>query len=233
MRKDLARHRLSLTRNIPYPNPYIDLMLGEFASWTRTEESALAHKGAWRSDVFGVSEETPLDLEIGTGNGFHFGHHCLNHPDRVVVGLEIKFKPLVQSIRRVVQAGKSNGCMVRFHAGSLEQIFGPQELDNVYLHFPDPWPKKRHFKNRLIQNEFLAQIYQLQKTGSFFEFKTDSRDYFEWALEKMKTSPYEIEFSSRDLHNSEKADTNFITQFESLFLRKGQPIFYALLRKAH
>ena len=231
MRKDFARHQLSLTRNIPYPNPYIALMMGEFAQWTRTEETAPGHKGSWRSQVFGVPASVPLDLEIGTGNGFHFGHHCLTHPDRVVVGLEIKFKPLVQSIRRVVRAGKSNGVMVRFHAGLLEELFAPQELDNVYLHFPDPWPKKRHFKNRLVQDEFLKKIFHLQKEGSFLEFKTDSRDYFEWSLEKMADSPYEIDFFSRDLHNSEKAATNFVTQFESLFLRKGQPIYYALLRK--
>lgn len=232
MKKDLARNRLSLTHSIPrHLNPYIDLMLGEYAPYTRTEEQALGLKGRWRQEVFAVSESTPLDLEIGTGNGFHFSHHCLTSPDRVVVGLEIKFKPLVQSIRRVVREGGKNGCMVRFHGGGADQMFLPSEVDNIYIHFPDPWPKKRHFKNRLIQDDFLGKMHGLQKPGSFLEFKTDSESYFEWAAEKMENSPYEVEFLTEDLHNSERASSNFVTQFESLFLRKGLPIHYALLRK--
>lgn len=231
MKKNLARNQLSLTREIPYPNPYIDLMLGEFSRWTRSEESAPSHRGKWRQEVFGASEDAPLDLEIGTGNGFHFGHRCQVAPDRLLVGLEIKYKPLVQSIRRVVKAGGTNGCMVRYHAGAVDQIFAPEEIENVYIHFPDPWPKKRHFKNRLIQDGFLARLHKLQKEGGFLEFKTDSRDYFHWALERMKNSPYKIEFFTEDLHNSERADQNFVTQFESLFLRQGLPIYCAHLMK--
>jgi tRNA (guanine-N7-)-methyltransferase len=231
MKKNLARNQLSLTREIPYPNPYIDLMLGEFSRWTRSEEAAPGHKGKWRQEVFDAPVDVPMDLEVGTGNGFHFGHRCQVAPERLLIGLEIKFKPLVQSIRRVVRAGGTNGCMVRYHAGAVDEIFAPEELNNVYIHFPDPWPKKRHFKNRLIQDGFLHKLYQLQKPGSFLEFKTDSRDYFEWALERMQKGPYKLDFFTDDLHKSERAQQNFITQFESLFLRQGLPIYYALLVK--
>jgi tRNA (guanine-N7-)-methyltransferase len=74
-------------------------------------------------------------------------------------------------------------------------------------------------------------MFALQKPGSFFEFKTDSDDYFDWALPMFEKSPYEVEGSTRDLHISDYAKQNFVTHFESLFLRKGQPIYYAFMWK--
>ena len=212
-------------------NPYVELMHTEFKDWS-FDETASQFAGYWREQVYSCGASVPLDLEIGTGNGTHFAKLTQSYPDRMFMGLELKFKTLVQSIRRSVRAGCTNGRMARFRAEGVKELFAEGEIDNVYIHFPDPWPKKRHNKNRLIQKVFLEDLYFVMKTGSYVEFKTDDYNYFKWAVRFFRSSPFEISFFSEDLHNSFRKDKNFVTHFESLFLQKKQPIFYCrLLRK--
>lgn len=225
-----AQLQLTRTKDIPQPNEYVKALLGEFSKWAFDEEKSPMLQGKWREN-FEVSPGHPLDLEIGTGNGFHFGHQALSHPERCLIGIEIKYKPLIQSIRRVVREGGENARICRYNARLVKELFAHEELDDVFIHFPDPWEKKNQKKHRLIQDDFLEDLYSCQKKGGRLFFKTDSRDYFEWALEKFEKSSYKMEGHSFDLHNSAWADKNFVTHFESLFLRQGLPIHYAELSK--
>jgi tRNA (guanine-N7-)-methyltransferase len=216
---------------MPHPNPYVRMLSEDFAEWTFTEEAASDFRGRWRSDVFAVTEETPLDLEIGTGNGTHFAHIAKDRPHRALLGLELKYKPLVQSIRRARRLGCKNARMLRYNASALGDIFSEGELNQVFIHFPDPWPRKSQWKNRLIQSSFLECLFRLQQPQSTIEFKTDNQDYFKYAMERFQTSPYQIIGYSEDLHRSSHVVDNFVTQFESLFLRQGLPIYFARLQR--
>lgn len=226
-----AQLQLTRTKDIPDPNIYILALQNEYAPWAFDEERSPKFKGNWRSE-FDVPEDHPLDLEIGTGNGFHFGHQALSHPERCLVGIELKYKPLIQSIRRVVREGGTNARICRYNARLVKDLFAENELNDVYIHFPDPWEKKNRTKHRLVQDDFLKDLFHSQQSGSKIYFKTDSRDYFDWALEKFEKSPYRVEGHSFDLHSSEWAEKNFPTHFEKLFLRKGLPIHYAELLKS-
>ena len=221
---------------LEHPNMYVGMMLNEFRDVAFDEPRALALRGRWRELGFGraaaaESGRIPMDLEIGTGNGFHFAHRAKTRPERLLVGLELKFKPLVQSIRRCVRAGCENARIARFDAHVVGDLFEPGEIDDVFIHFPDPWPKKRNWKNRTVNPEFLSRLHALQRPGSKVEFKTDSEAYFDWALERFPSAPYRVEFVTRDLHHSERAPLNFVTAFESLFLGQGLPIYCAILAR--
>lgn len=223
--------RMALTRNLRRPTEYVQKMNGEFSAWAFNEELGPTFKGKWREQAFKIDETHPLDLEIGTGNGYHFAHLAAKNPDRALIGIELKFKPLVQSIRRALRTGSQNARIVRYDACRLDDLFADAELNNVYIHHPDPWPKERHWKHRLIQDEFLIELHRLMRPGTFVDFKTDSRDYFEWSVERFKRSPFRLTRESWDLHRSEWQSENFVTHFESIFLSKGQPIHYARLEK--
>lgn len=223
--------RVSRTKTIPAPNEYILALQGEFSPWSYDEERAPQFRGAWRREAFGVPEEMPLDLEIGTGNGLHFAHHAFHHRERCLLGIELKYKPLIQSIRRALRAGCENARIARYNAYLLNELFVPGELNDVFIFFPDPWEKLRQRKHRLIQDQFLTQLFEMQRPGSKLIFKTDSRDYFEWSLERFKRSPYKLTGHTFDLHHSEFAATNFITQFERLFIQQGLSIGYACLER--
>lgn len=226
-----AQLQLSKTKSLKRPNEYVAALSGELKGLAFDEEDCLLFKGQWRQKVFQVPPDHPMDLEIGTGNGFHFGHRALSQPDRCLIGIELKYKPLVQAMRRVVRGGGLNARMIRYNAVLIDHLFETGELNDVIIHFPDPWEKLRQQKHRLIQDEFLQRLFRLQKPGSRIEFKTDSRDYFLWAMERFERSSYRIEASSEDLHRSPYAEKNFVTHFERIFLRKGLPIHYCLLQK--
>jgi len=211
-------------------NPYVEIMYRDYPQWAFADNAQLM-KGVWREQVFKKESQTPLDLEIGTGNGYHFAHLCKKHPERSFLGMELKYKPLIQTIRRCLREDSANGRLLKCDANDISKLFGEEEIDNVYIHHPDPWPKKRHLKNRLIQPPFLKKLYSAMKPGSQLEFKTDHLGYFQWATEFFKASDFEFLFYTEDLHNSSRKDLNFVTQFESLFIQKNQPIYYSLLAK--
>ncbi len=204
---------------------------GEFNDWAIDEEECLLYKGQWRKKVFKANKKATLDLELGTGTGTHFAHYAQNNPDHCVIGIERKYKPLIQTIRRAVNAGCTNARGVRYHADFISDIFAKEELDNVFIHFPDPWVKKRKAKNRLIQPEFLEELYEMQKSGAFLEFKTDDKNYYKEALARFKKSKYKMIDYTEDLHNSPWAVGNVITQFERIFLNQDIKINYVLMMK--
>lgn len=227
----LPRRRLNLTSSLPRPNRYTQGLQEDFAQFAFNEVRAPSNKGKWRSDVFKTAVSTPMDLEIGTGNGFHFGHRALMFPNRCIVGLELKYKPLFQAIRRAVTKGAVNAAMCRFHAFNIPELFETGELNDVYIHFPDPWTSPRKPKNRVVNRIMLDMLFEMQRPGSMIEFKTDSREMFLWALEEIQASKYVLEAHTLDLHSSEHAAGNFQTFFESLFVKDGLPINYARLRR--
>ena len=224
--------RLSRTRTIPVPNEYILALQNELSEWSYDEERTPGFCGRWRELAFnGLGEDAPLDLEIGTGNGLHFAHYAAAHPERSLLGIELKYKPLIQSIRRALRAGCANARIARYNAALVQEMFRPNELNDVFIFFPDPWEKLRQRKHRLIQDEFLARLHPCQRPGSRLVFKTDSREYFDWALERFERSPYRVLGFTHDLHRSEFADGNFITAFERIFMRQGVPIGYAVMER--
>lgn len=233
MSRGLQNH-LAKTRAIPNPTVYVTQLLHDYAEWAFDEERCLDYRGRWRAQVFNSSIEVPLDVEIGTGIGIHFADYSLNHPNRHIVGFELKFKPLIQSIRRARRNGSVNARMVRYNATQIEEVFAPDEVNNVFIHFPDPWQKKRSTeKHRLFHGDFLQKLYGLQRFGSFVDFKTDSANYFDFVLGKVESTLYRLDRVSRDLHQSEWAPLNLKTPFEDYFLKENLPIHYLRFSKNH
>jgi len=225
------RQQINLTRELKYQNEYTLALDGDLRDYAFNEERSPLNKGRWREDIFQVSTPTPMDLEIGTGNGLHFFHRAGQDPNRCLVGVELKYKPLIQTIRRCVSRGYQNARICRYHAFNIDLLFAANELNNIYIHFPDPWVTPRKPKNRFVNAKVLDLLWERQRPGSTLEFKTDSREYYLWSMEQIRQSKYNIEFETLNLHQSEKAAQNFVTQFERIFIRQGIEINYVLLRK--
>lgn len=226
-----ARPNITKTSEISNPTYYVEALGGEYSQFAFDEIRAEKFKGVWRSEAFGAPANIPMDLEIGTGNGFFFAHRAASQPQRLLLGLELKFKPLIQSIRRALKSGATNARIARYHAGFLHNLFEPEEIEHVFIHHPDPWTKRSQCKKRLMNRRFLEKLYHLQKPDSFLELKTDSSEYFFWAIEEFKLSPYKFERYTENLHLSEWAEENFVTHFEKVYLEKGQPIYYLRVHK--
>ena len=221
-----AQKQISLTKNIKQPNHYIQALYKE--EWAIDEEEAVSYKGKWRT-LFDDKLSNSLHLEIGCGNGKHFSNLCLKKTQDCFLAIELKYKPLIQSIQKVKKNNCPNGRVIRYNARWIDNLFEPKELNNVYIHFPDPWLKKRRSKkHQLIQSDFCKKLYQIQKKDSYLEFKTDSADYFEQSVKEFKKAGYQIEKYSQNLYEKEDPTFNHLSQFELIFVKKNIPIQYAL-----
>ena len=114
---------------------------------------------------------------------------------------------------------------MRVDARLLPDIFDKGEVDKIYLNFSDPWPKARHAKRRLTSREFLARYDQILVPDGKVEFKTDNKGLFEFSLEEVKETKWNLDAFTFDLHhNEEMVKGNVMTEYEEKFSSMGNPI---------
>jgi len=220
-----AQKTLICSRDLIKKNPYVRKMYNEYAGWVFDEQEAPSLKGHWRTKAFQATLSHSLNVEIGSGAGDHFAHLAVHHIDRLYLAVEMKYKPLIQTVRKVVRNNCSNAKVIRYNGRLLNQIFGYREINNVYIHFPDPWPKKRHHKHRLIHPDFVKILHSLQQAGSFVEIKTDSSAYIQDIQQIFHLSAYQQMVFSSDW-NKERGEEDVMTFFENIFAQKGTPVYY-------
>ncbi len=125
----------------------------------------------------------PLVLEIGFGGGEHLVAQAAGQPEARFIGVEPFLNGVASCLRHIEESGVTN---VRLHQGDARDVVArlpDASLDLCYILFPDPWPKLRHHKRRLIQPEFLAALARVLKPGAEVRFATDWANYAAWTLE--------------------------------------------------
>jgi tRNA (guanine-N7-)-methyltransferase len=132
--------------------------------------------------LFGRS--APTVLEIGFGNGATLAAMAAAAPEKNFLGVEVHRPGVGGLLQRLAEQGLSNVRVVQTDAKALlEQCIPDASLDAVYLFFPDPWPKKRHHKRRLLQTEFAQLVRRKLVVGGIFHAATDWAPYAEHMLE--------------------------------------------------
>lgn len=116
-------------------------------------------------------------------------------------------------------------------ASSLTEYFDSEIFESIYANFSDPWPKTGHARRRLTHPEFLNRYLYLLRPGGYFRFKTDNAGLFAYSLEMLEASPFTVTFVTHDLHASERAGENIMTEYEKNFTQKGFPIHMVEARK--
>ncbi|OHE88847.1 MAG: tRNA (guanosine(46)-N7)-methyltransferase TrmB [Verrucomicrobia bacterium RIFCSPLOWO2_12_FULL_64_8] len=121
-------------------------------------------------------------LEIGCGHGHFLSAYAAAHPARLCIGLDLRLERILKARRKRDRAGLVNLHFIRGEARDFLRELPPgARLLDIYLLFPDPWPKKRHHKHRLLKAEFLDELAARAGEGSRFFFRTDHQPYFEEA----------------------------------------------------
>lgn len=224
-------------------NPYVD-RIHEYAPWAMTAEQAEEVRGGWRAQV-GATADAPLLLEIGPGNGFFFRELCRRHADAAVVGIEIRFKRVWLTARKARQEGLENFRVLHHHACHLEDLFEAGELSAVHVNHPDPWPKDRHHKNRLLSPAFRERLERLLQVGGEFWLKSDFEPYGPLVQELMASDGWQQIAFSADLHgpdgealraappaHSRWWEADIVTNYERKSLEQGRRILLAGYRRA-
>ena len=178
-------------------------------------------KGRW-AQVF--ENENPIQVEVGMGKGKFLLELAKKNPDRNFVGVERYSTVLLKAIQKQEDLQLPNICFLRVDAEQLGDIFEKGEVEKIYLNFSDPWPKDRHAKRRLTSSRFMAVYDQILKSDGTVEFKTDNRELFDFSLQSIPEAGWNIELHTFDLHHSEYAQDNVMTEYETKFSGEGKPI---------
>ena len=201
-------------RNIPRADGVID---AHHTVIKKPEEQ----KGKW-NHVFG--NEKPIQIEIGMGKGQFILNMAKAHPEINFIGIERYSSVLLRGLQKRAELELSNIYFMRIDALELADVFAEDEVERIYLNFSDPWPKDRHAKRRLTSPDFMKVYDQVLAKDGRVEFKTDNQDLFTYSLEAIPEAGWTIEASTRDLHHSDMAEGNVMTEYETKFSAMGNPI---------
>lgn len=179
-------------------------------------------KGIW-NQVFG--NDHPIHVEIGMGKGTFITTLAQQNPDINYIGIEKYSSVLIRAIAKQEELMLPNLYFIRMEAEYIADVFAPEEVERIYLNFSDPWPKDRHAKRRLTSKEFLARYDRILAKDGVVIFKTDNRNLFEFSLEQIPEAGWTLVDHTYNLHNSEFAEGNIMTEYEMKFVAEGKPIY--------
>ena len=192
------------------------------------EHEPKACRGKW-AERFG--NNNPIRIEVGMGKGKFITSLAKLNPDINYIGIERADSVLYRALQKQQELQLSNVVLLLLNADELTLVFGPGEIDRIYLNFSDPWPKDRHALRRLTSPRYLNIYKQILKKDGMIEFKTDNRGLFDYSLESAPAADWSVSDVTYDLHNSEYAQGNVMTEYEERFSAEGNPIFRAVFRQ--
>ena len=196
-------------------------------------KDAKKHRGQWK-EYFG--NDHPLHLEIGMGKGKFLTTLALQNPDINYLGMERYTSVLIKGIAKLnaERESKENTGNIRLlceDAAGICDMFEQNEVDRIYLNFSDPWPKERHAERRLTSSTFLAKYKEILKDDGELIFKTDNRSLFDFSVETIQAAHWQLVSVTYDLHHSEFAEGNVMTEYEEKFSAIGNPICRLVAKK--
>ncbi len=167
----------------------------------------------------------PVWLELGFGAGEHMAAQADAHPDALVLGAEPFLNGVSSALRHIHDRGLGN---VRIHPGDgreLLQLLPDASIGRVFVLFPDPWPKSRHHKRRLINPTVVAELARVMTPGAVLRFATDWDDYLGWTLERMLASGAFAWTAERADDWRKAPGDHFPTRYEGKRLGDCAPVF--------
>ncbi len=180
--------------------------------------------------VFG--RVAPLVMEIGMGDGEHMLWQAQRHPEKDFIGVEVYRPGVGKFLRALHQAGLSN---VRVYVADARDVLlraiPDAALDEVQIFFPDPWPKKRHHKRRLISPPFVALLARKLKPGGVLHLSTDWPDYAQHMLEVLNASGAFVNLSPTGDFHPEAASRRRPTKYERRARAEGRTIYDLLFQR--
>ena len=129
-----------------------------------------------------IPDGSPIVMEIGFGNGDFLVYQAEEHPDWTLVGVEIYLPGVAKAVGRLEDAGVIERTRITQLPAQfvLEHQVAEEQLDGVFINHPDPWPKAKHHKRRIIQKDFAKLLVSRLKSGGFIKLATDKPDLAEW-----------------------------------------------------
>jgi tRNA (guanine-N7-)-methyltransferase len=177
--------------------------------------------------VFG--RRAPKILEIGFGMGETTAAVAAQHPENDYLGIEVHTPGVGSLLKTLEERDLTNVRIIQHDAVDvLRDMFASGTFEGVHIFFPDPWPKKRHHKRRLLQPEFVALLASRMKCGAYLHVATDWQEYGEQILAVLQSEP---QFANTAHDYAPRPDYRPQTKFESRGLKLGHGVWDIIFRR--
>ena len=166
-----------------------------------------------------------LNLEIGFGDGKYLSEQALNNPKQSFIGIEVFESGLANTYKKIEKFNITNLKLIQ---GDVEQIFSKNKSKNLFdlitIFFPDPWPKSKHKKRRLLKKNFFLILQSLLKKEGKIIIKTDWQDYAKEIVETLKDLKFNFDQESVNVDSKE-----LITKYEEIALKEKRTVMTFLI----
>ncbi len=175
--------------------------------------------------------DNPVHLEIGSGRGEFLLHKSVQHADVNFLAIELKEKRIKTIIRLLDPKINKNVRIIKLFVDDKITGYIPEEtFQMIYIIHPDPWPKRKHHKNRLIQHDFIDVLWKVLKPGGIIQLSTDHKEYANWIIQHfLERKDFESTYDKGFTRYPE--EKNIETFFEKRTKQEGFLPFFMRYRK--
>lgn len=190
------------------------------------EQDNFRFHGTWAKDYF--KNNNPITLELACGKGDYTIALAEKHPDRNFIGIDMKGPRLWSGCVAAQERGLNNVAFLRIEILNLAHYFAMDEIDEIWITFPDPFLKNGKYRKRLTADRYLAVYKQVTKEGALIHLKTDSTPLFEFILRTLSKNRCIIKEKIDDVHDEEERheDLYIKTNYERKHLANNRVIKY-------
>ena len=184
-------------------------------------------KGKWRTDFF--NNNNPLVLELGCGKGEYTVGLAKRYPNKNFIGIDIKGARFWRGAKTAIEDQMSNVAFIRTQIELIEYIFAKNEVDEIWITFPDPQIKYKRTKHRLTNAAFLKRYKTVLNTTGVVHLKTDSEFMHGYTIGLLHGLGHEIQYANHDVYRQEGSPeevTEIQTFYEETYLAKDKAITY-------
>lgn len=182
-------------------------------------------KGKWNDAFF--KNDKPIIIELGCGKGEYTTGLGLKYPDKNFIGLDIKGSRMWVGAKKSFEKKMKNIAFVRMYISLINAVFGENEVDEIWITFPDPHLRKSKSKKRLTSPDFINRYVQFLKPNGIIHLKTDSIELYDYTMEVISSNNYYLHCSSVDVYQNNISPASDIqTYYEQIWLSQGLTIKY-------
>ena len=183
-------------------------------------------KGTWAKDFF--KNDNPVVLELACGKGEYTVNLAQMFPEINFIGIDYKGNRIWRGAKTAVEENVNNVGFLRIQIENLTDYFGPGEIQEIWITFPDPQPQLSREKKRLTSPRFMVMYREILKSGGYVNLKTDNDGLYAYTIAKITEHKLPLWANTEDLYRSEFADAVLCikTYYEKKYLQYNKSINY-------